>query len=276
MAVVASPPAEGLGAWLDQVVAEDSLELLPQLPAESIDTVFWDPPYFLQIPPAKGRRLKRWKVQTEVVGVQDTWDQFGSFAEYDAFIQSNLEELRRVLKPEGTLWVIGTYHNIHRVGRLLQDLGFWILNDVVWVKSNPMPNWLGVRFTNAVETLIWAVREKEAKGYYFDRKLAQAYGGSSTAPSVWYLPICTGKERLKTAEGKKLHSTQKPEALLERVIGISVPPGGVILDPMAGTGTTGAVAKRLGRHFILIEKEPAYVEAARQRIAKVQTDLFTK
>lgn len=274
MAIWVSPPAEGLAAWLDQVIEGDSLEVLPQLPAESVDTVFWDPPYFLQIPTEKGRVLKRWRVQTKVEGVQDTWDQFGSFAEYDAFIQSNLEELRRVLKPEGTLWVIGTYHNIHRVGRLLQDLGFWILNDVVWVKSNPMPNWLGVRFTNAVETLIWAVREKEAKGYYFDRKLAQAYGGSPTAPSVWHLPICTGKERLKTAAGKKLHSTQKPEALLERVIGISVPPGGVIVDPMAGTGTTGAVAKRLGRHFILIEKERVYVEAAQARIRRVAVGLF--
>lgn len=254
--------------YLDKIINADCFEVLPHIPQDSVDTIFWDPPYFLQLPKKK---LKRWSVQTEVEGVDDGWDKFADFEDYDRFIQNALELLKKVLKPNGTIWVIGTYHNIHRIGKIMQDMGFWILNDVVWIKNNPMPNWLGVRFTNAIETLVWAVKDKNAKGYYFDREAAKAYGGSTIAPCVWHLPICTGKERLKREDGKKLHSTQKPEALLERVIKISVPPNGIILDPMAGTGTTGAVAKRLGRHFILIEKEYSYAKAAEGRINRVSS-----
>ncbi|MCS7189483.1 MAG: DNA methyltransferase, partial [Bacteroidia bacterium] len=161
--------AHELIPYLNQVIHGDSLKILPTLPASCVDVIFWDPPYFLQLPERKAA-LRRWKVKTEVIGVQEEWDKFSSFAEYDEFIRKNLLELRRVMKPTATLWVIGTYHNIHRIGAILQDMGFWLLNDVIWLKTNPMPNWLGVRFTNAIETLIWAAREKEVKGYYFHRE----------------------------------------------------------------------------------------------------------
>lgn len=256
--------------WIDRVVWGDALEIMPQLPAGVADTIFWDPPYYLQLPDVGKKRLRRWNVNTEVDGVHDEWDKFSSFQDYDLFVEKCLHLMRKVMKDNGTIWVIGTYHNIHRIGKIMQDMGFWILNDVIWVKTNPMPNWLGVRFTNAIETLIWAVKDKEVKGYYFDRVRAKEYSGSSIAPSVWRLPICTGSERIKTAEGKKLHSTQKPEALLERIIAISTPLGGLIFDPMAGTGTTAVVAKRLGRHFLVIEKEKRYVEAIEARLRNIQ------
>jgi DNA modification methylase len=231
--------------------------------------VFLDPPYFLQLPQ---KRLVRWKVKTLVEGVDEDWDKFASFSEYDEFIAKILQEIQRLMKSTATLWVIGTYHNIHRIGKIMQDLGFWILNDVIWVKTNAMPNWLNVRFTNATETLIWAVKDKSVKGYTFHAERARQFSPSrfKLAVNVWELPICTGEERLKDDKGRKLHPTQKPEALLERVILVSTNEGDVILDPMCGTGTTGVVAMRHRRHFIMVEKERKYVEACVQRLQKEQ------
>jgi len=209
-------------------------------------------------------------VRTLVEGVNDEWDKFSSFAEYDALLKSCLEAVRRVMKPEATIWAIGTYHNIFRIGTILQDLGFWILNDIIWMKTNPMPNWLNVRFTNATETLIWAVKDKKAKNYTFHRDVAKQYSTTKLASNVWQIPLCTGKERLKDESGKKLHSTQKPEALLERIISVSSEPGDIVLDPVAGTGTTGYVARKLGRHFIMVEKAAKYVDAAERRLEALQ------
>lgn len=248
---------------IDAVLWGDAFKILPALPPECVDMVFLDPPYFLQLP---SKKLKRWVVGTLRDGLREDWDKFSSFAEYDAFIERLLLEIRRVMKPSATLWVIGTYHNIHRVGKILQDLGFWILNDVIWVKTNAMPNWLKVRFTNATETLIWAVKDKSVKKYTFNSEAARQFSKGKVARNVWELPICGGKERLKDESGKILHPTQKPEALLERIILVSTKEGDLILDPMAGTGTTGVVAKRLNRHYILIEKEEKYVKAILQRL----------
>jgi len=250
---------------LDSIIWGDAFAVLPKLPAEIADMVFLDPPYFLQLP---SKRLLRWKAKTVVEGVNEEWDKFENFADYDNFIAKILTELKRVMKPSATIWIIGTYHNIHRIGKIMQDLGFWILNDVIWVKTNAMPNWLNVRFTNATETLIWAVKDKAAKGYTFHADVARRFSPErfKLAINVWELPICTGKERLKDAQGKKLHPTQKPEALLERIILTSTNEGDVVLDPMAGTGTTGVVALRHHRHFILIEKERHYAEAALARL----------
>jgi len=253
---------------LNGIIWGDALEILPKLPSEIADMVFVDPPYFLQLPP---KRLLRWKAKTIVEGVNEDWDKFESFEDYDDFIARVLVELKRVMKPSATIWAIGTYHNIHRIGKIMQDLGFWILNDVIWVKTNAMPNWLNVRFTNATETLIWAVKDKAAKGYTFHADVARRFSPEKfkLAVNVWELPICAGKERLKDAQGKKLHPTQKPEALLERIILTSTNEGDVVLDPMAGTGTTGVVALRHRRHFILIEKERKYAEAALARLQSV-------
>jgi DNA modification methylase len=254
---------------LDTVVLGDALQVLPKLPDGIADMVFLDPPYFLQLPQ---KRLVRWKVKTLVEGVDEDWDKFASFSEYDEFIAKILQEIQRLMKSTATLWVIGTYHNIHRIGKIMQDLGFWILNDVIWVKTNAMPNWLNVRFTNATETLIWAVKDKSVKGYIFHAERARQFSPSrfKLAVNVWELPICTGEERLKDDKGRKLHPTQKPEALLERVILVSTNEGDVILDPMCGTGTTGVVAMRHRRHFIMVEKERKYVEACVQRLQKEQ------
>jgi DNA modification methylase len=254
---------------LDTVVLGDALQILPKLPDGIADMVFLDPPYFLQLPQ---KRLVRWKVKTLVEGVDEDWDKFASFSEYDEFIAKILQEIQRLMKSTATLWVIGTYHNIHRIGKIMQDLGFWILNDVIWVKTNAMPNWLNVRFTNATETLIWAVKDKSVKGYTFHAERARQFSPSrfKLAVNVWELPICTGEERLKDDKGRKLHPTQKPEALLERVILVSTNEGDVILDPMCGTGTTGVVAMRHRRHFIMVEKERKYVEACVQRLQKEQ------
>jgi DNA modification methylase len=254
---------------LDTVVLGDALQVLPKLPDGIADMVFLDPPYFLQLPQ---KRLVRWKVKTLVEGVDEDWDKFASFSEYDEFIAKILQEIQRLMKSTATLWVIGTYHNIHRIGKIMQDLGFWILNDVIWVKTNAMPNWLNVRFTNATETLIWAVKDKSVKGYTFHAERARQFSPSrfKLAVNVWELPICTGEERLKDDKGRKLHPTQKPEALLERVILVSTNEGDVILDPMCGTGTTGVVAMRHRRHFIMVEKERKYVEACVQRLQKEQ------
>ncbi len=253
-----------LQPFTDKVIRGDALEIMPLLPEESVDLVFMDPPYFLQLP---AKELKRWKAGTPVEGVSDGWDAFASFEEYDGFMESIFSEVRRIMKPAATLWVIATYHSIFRLGTLLQDLGFWILNDVHWVKTNPMPNWLGVRFTNATETLIWATREQNSKGYTFHRDQAKEFGIGKVGANVWVLPLCSGKERLKDEKGKRLHSTQKPLELLRRVLLTSTNPGDLVLDPMAGVGTTGAAAQALGRKFLLIEKEPFYAERAATRLA---------
>ncbi|HVZ14838.1 MAG TPA: site-specific DNA-methyltransferase [Bauldia sp.] len=252
-------------AWLDTILKGDCVAEMAKLPAGSVDLVFADPPYNLQL----AGQLTR-PDQSEVDAVNDDWDKFASFGEYDAFTRAWLLAARRVLKPTGTLWVIGSYHNIFRVGAALQDLGFWILNDIVWRKTNPMPNFRGRRFTNAHETLIWASRDPEGKGYTFNYDALKAANDELQMRSDWLFPICTGNERLKQGDGRKVHPTQKPEALLHRILLASSKPGDVVLDPFFGTGTTGAVARRLGRHFIGVEREDDYIVAARRRIAAVR------
>ncbi|MGX5735570.1 DNA methyltransferase [Bosea thiooxidans] len=249
---------------LDQVLVGDCVAAMNALPPASVDLVFADPPYNLQL----GGDLRR-PDDSLVDAVDDDWDRFASFADYDAFTRAWLEAARRVLKPDGALWVIGSYHNIFRVGATLQDLGFWVLNDIVWRKANPMPNFRGRRFTNAHETLIWAARGESAK-YTFHYEALKGGNDDLQMRSDWYLPLCTGEERLKDSEGAKVHPTQKPEALLARVLLSASNPGDVVLDPFFGTGTTGAVAKALGRRFIGLEREAVYAKAARERIAAVQ------
>jgi modification methylase len=251
--------------WLDTILKGDCVAALNRLPEKSVDVVFADPPYNLQL---EGELLR--PDQSRVDAVDDHWDQFDSFAAYDAFTRAWLLAVRRVLKPNGTIWVIGSYHNIFRVGSIMQDLGFWFLNDIVWRKTNPMPNFRGRRFQNAHETMIWASRDREAKGYTFNYESMKAANDDVQMRSDWLFPICTGAERLKDDNGDKLHPTQKPEALLARVILSSTEPGAVVLDPFFGSGTTGAVAKRLGRHFVGVEREQAYIDAATRRIAKVK------
>jgi modification methylase len=243
----------------------DCVAELAKLPASSVDLVFADPPYNLQLK----SDLKR-PDDSKVDAVNDDWDKFASFAAYDEFTRAWLLACRRVMKPSGTLWVIGSYHNIFRVGAILQDLGFWILNDVIWRKTNPMPNFRGRRFTNAHETLIWAAREPGAKGYTFNYEALKAGNEDIQVRSDWTIPLCTGEERLKGRDGKKLHPTQKPEALLARVILAASRPDDLVLDPFCGTGTTGAAARRLGRRFVGFEREDAYARAAEKRIAQVE------
>ncbi|WP_334174896.1 site-specific DNA-methyltransferase [Pseudoxanthobacter sp.] len=250
---------------LDRILLGDCVAHLMSLPPRSVDVIFADPPYNLQLEGALHR-----PDQSRVDAVDDAWDQFESFEAYDAFTRAWLAACRRVLKPNGTIWVIGSYHNIFRVGSCLQNLGFWLLNDVVWVKSNPMPNFRGRRFANAHETLIWASRDKDAKSYTFNYHALKAFNEDLQMRSDWTLPICSGGERLKGEDGLKVHPTQKPEALLYRVLLSSTNPGDVVLDPFFGTGTTGVVARRLGRRFIGIEREPAYAAAAEARIAAVE------
>ena len=257
----ASPSAD----WIDTILKGDCVAALDRLPEKSVDVIFADPPYNLQL----GGDLHR-PDQSKVDAVDDEWDQFDNFAAYDAFTRAWLLAARRVLKPNGTIWVIGSYHNIYRVGSMMQDLGFWILNDIVWRKTNPMPNFRGRRFQNAHETMIWASRDPKAKGYTFNYESLKAANDDVQMRSDWLFPICTGSERLKDENGDKVHPTQKPEALLARVLLSSTKPGDVVLDPFFGTGTTGAVAKRLGRHFIGIEREQSYIDAAMERIADVQ------
>ncbi len=249
---------------VDAVLLGDCIAELEKLPANSVDLVFADPPYNLQLEGALSR-----PDQSVVDAVDDDWDKFASFEAYDAFTRAWLLQCRRVMKKDATLWVIGSYHNIFRVGAIRQDLGFWILNDVVWRKANPMPNFRGRRFTNAHETMIWASRGPDAKGYTFHYEALKAANEDTQVRSDWFIPLCTGGERLKNDDGRKVHPTQKPEALLARVLLSSSKPGDVVLDPFFGTGTTGAVAKRLGRHFIGIERDPDYAAAARERIAAV-------
>jgi modification methylase len=248
-----------------RIVIGDCVAETARLAAGSVDLIFADPPYNLQL---KGE-LKR-PDDSRVDAVDDHWDQFSSFTAYDDFTRAWLLACRRVLKPAGTIWVIGSYHNIFRVGTILQDLGFWILNDVVWRKSNPMPNFRGRRFTNAHETLIWAARDDGARGYTFNYEALKAGNEDIQVRSDWTIALCTGEERLKGRDGKKLHPTQKPESLLARVILASSRPDDLVLDPFCGTGTTGAVAKRLGRRFIGFEREEGYAAAAEQRIAQTE------
>ena len=256
-AVPASPPA---ALPLDQILRGDCIEAMRGLPAASVDMIFADPPYNLQL----GGDLSR-PDGSHVDAVTDAWDRFDSFATYDAFTRAWLTEARRILKPNGSLWVIGSYHNIFRVGALLQDTGFWILNDVVWRKANPMPNFKGTRFTNAHETLIWASMGEKAR-YTFNYRTMKTLNDELQMRSDWVLPICGGPERIKR-NGVKAHPTQKPEALLYRVMLATTNRGDVVLDPFFGTGTTGAVAKRLGRHWIGCEREEAYISVAEERIA---------
>jgi DNA modification methylase len=261
-----------INAFLDQIHSGDCIEVLPTFPEKTVDLIFADPPYNLQL------QRDLWRPNsTRVKGVIEPWDQFDGFKSYDTFTMKWLRECRRVLKDSGTIWVIGSYHNIFRVGSIMQDLGYWILNDIIWVKNNPMPNFHGVRFTNAHETLIWAQKKKGEK-YTFNYRLMKAINTDShnnrqlQMRSDWKLPLCTGRERLKI-NGEKAHPTQKPEGLMERVIVASSNPGDIILDPFLGSGTTGAVAKRLGRHWIGIEADESYRSIARNRIEFTQPDL---
>ncbi len=248
---------------IDRIYQGDNRQILGELPEKSVDLIFADPPYNLQLQ----NTLLRPNL-SEVDAVDDEWDQFGDFATYDQFTRDWLTACRRVLKDTGTLWVIGSYHNIYRVGSILQDLGFWFLNDVIWVKTNPMPNFRGVRFTNAHETLLWCKKSKDQKHYTFNYHALKMANDEKQMRSDWQIALCTGGERL-TIDGQKLHTTQKPEALLYRVILASTNPGDVVLDPFFGTGTTGAVAKKLGRHYIGIEREAKYIRGAEARIAAI-------
>ena len=248
----------------DRVLVGDCLEVLAKLPSASVDLVFADPPYNLQLE----RDLRR-PNDTLVDGVDEDWDKFASFADYDRFSRAWLAECRRALKPDGAIWVIGSYHNIFRVGAVLQDLGFWIQNDIIWRKTNPMPNFRGRRFTNAHETLIWAARDAKSRAT-FNYEAMKALNDDLQMRSDWLFPICSGPERLKDAAGRKVHPTQKPEALLHRLLLASTNPGDLVLDPFFGTGTTGAVARRVGRRWLGIERNPAYAAAALDRIGKVR------
>ncbi len=249
---------------LDVVLVGDCARAMDGLPEGSVDLVFADPPYNLQL---AGDLLR--PNNSRVDGVDDAWDKFADFAAYDEFTRIWLTAARRLLKPDGALWVIGSYHNIYRVGAILQDLGFWILNDIVWRKTNPMPNFRGRRFTNAHETLLWCGRSAESR-YVFNYKAMKGLNEELQMRSDWLIPLCGGPERLKGDDGRKAHPTQKPEALLHRVLLASTKPGDTVLDPFFGTGTTGAVAKRLGRHFIGIERDPDYAALAHARCAAVE------
>ena len=249
---------------LNHILEGDSIEMMRTIPNNSIDVIFADPPYNLQL---AGNLLR--PNNTKVDAVDEEWDQFESFAQYDKFTRSWLNEARRVLKETGTLWVIGSYHNIFRVGTSLQDMGFWILNDIIWRKTNPMPNFRGKRFTNAHETLIWCSKSQGAKAK-FNYEAMKALNEDLQMRSDWLLPICNGPERLKDKRtGRKAHPTQKPEALLHRVILSSSDPNDVILDPFFGSGTTGAVAKKLCRNFVGIEREINYIKVAKKRLQEV-------
>lgn len=255
----APEPAHQPALPVNQILRGDCIAMMRTLPDASIDMIFADPPYNLQL----GGDLAR-PDGSHVDAVTQDWDKFASFAAYDAFTREWLVEAHRLLKPNGTIWVIGSYHNIFRVGAMLQDMGFWILNDIVWRKANPMPNFKGTRFTNAHETLIWAAKSEKAK-YTFNYRAMKTLNDELQMRSDWVLPICSGQERIRKG-GTKAHPTQKPEALLYRVLLATTNPGDVVLDPFFGTGTTGAVAKRLGRHWIGCERETSYIEVAEERI----------
>ncbi len=248
---------------INEILHGDCIEVMQTFPSRSVDLIFADPPYYLQL---RNELLR--PNQTIVDGVDDAWDQFADAAEYDTFTRSWLRECRRVLKDDGTIWVIGTYHNIFRVGTAMLDLGYWVLNDVIWHKTNPMPNFRGTRFQNATETLIWAKKSVEQKTYTFHYHAMKHLNDDKQMQNVWHIPLCTGAERIKIV-GKKAHSTQKPEALLYRVLLASSNPDDIVLDPFSGSGTTGAVARKLRRRFIGIEREADYIELARTRIEQI-------
>ena len=245
---------------INQILLGDCIAHMQALPENSVDCIFADPPYNLQLQQSLSR-----PDQSVVDAVDDDWDKFSDAAEYDAFSRNWLAAAHRILKPTGTLWVIGSYHNIYRMGQILTDLGFWILNDVVWHKTNPMPNFRGTRFQNATETMLW-VQKKQGAKYTFNYHALKHLNDGTQMQNVWHIPLCTGAERIKGDDGKKAHATQKPEALLYNVIAAATNPGDVILDPFFGSGTTGAVAKKLGRDFIGIERDASYVKIARARI----------
>jgi modification methylase len=259
-----SADAESPVLPVDTILVGDCIERMNALPAGSVDLIFADPPYNLQLEEGLTR-----PDQSRVDAVDDDWDKFESFAHYDRFTRGWLGAARRLLKPNGALWVIGSYHNIFRVGAALQDLEFWLLNDVVWRKANPMPNFRGTRFTNAHETLIWAARGKTSRVTFNYESLKQA-NDETQMRSDWLFPLCTGAERLVDDAGDKVHPTQKPEALLHRILNATTKPGDIVLDPFFGTGTTGAVAKKLGRRFIGIERDATYIAAALKRIASAK------
>jgi modification methylase len=253
---------------IDTILVGDCIDHMNALPAGSVDLIFADPPYNLQLDQGLTR-----PDQSKVDAVDDDWDKFDSFAHYDTFTRAWLKAARRVLKPDGALWVIGSYHNIFRVGTALQDLDFWMLNDIVWRKANPMPNFRGTRFTNAHETLIWAAKSQKSR-VTFNYEAMKLANDDTQMRSDWLFPICTGAERLKDEDDEKVHPTQKPEALLFRILNATTKPGDVVLDPFFGTGTTGAVARKLGRHFIGIEREETYINAALKRIAAIRPGVF--
>lgn len=254
---------------INKIINVDCISGMAHLPDKCVDLIFADPPYNLQLQ----NELKRPNL-TVVDAVSDKWDQFGSFSEYDGFTVEWLSECRRVLKDTGTIWVIGSYHNIFRVGSIMMNLGYWILNDVVWHKTNPMPNFRGTRFQSATETLIWAKKEKDQKKYFFNYHAMKNLNEEKQMQNVWHIPLCTGSERVKV-NGKKGHSTQKPEQLLYRVILSSSEPEALVLDPFMGSGTTAAVAKKLGRRFIGFEKESSYVSMAVKRLEEISPTLFS-
>lgn len=249
----------------DQILCGDCIDIMQKMPDASVDMIFADPPYFMQL----SKQLYR-PDATQIEAVNDSWDKFDNFAQYDEITLAWLKQAYRILKQNGSLWVIGTYHNIFRIGYYLQNLGFWILNDIIWIKTNPMPNFKGTRFANAHETLIWCTKNPRSK-YTFHYESMKANNDDLQMRSDWYLPICNGRERLKQKDGSKVHTTQKPEALLSRIILASTHVGDLILDPFFGTGTTGAVAKKLGRHFIGIEQNKTYIQYAKKRLEKLVT-----
>jgi modification methylase len=253
---------------IDTVLMGDCIDHMNSLPAGSIDLIFADPPYNLQLENGLTR-----PDQSKVDAVDDDWDKFDSFAHYDEFTRAWMAAARRLLKPDGAMWVIGSYHNIFRVGTALQDLGFWMMNDIVWRKANPMPNFRGTRFTNAHETLIWAAKSQKSR-VTFNYEAMKLANDDTQMRSDWLFPICTGSERLKGEDDNKLHPTQKPEALLFRILNATTKPGDIVLDPFFGTGTTGAVARKLGRHFIGIDREENYIKGARERIAAIRPGVF--
>lgn len=253
---------------VNEVIQGNCIEVLKSLPEKCIDLIFADPPYNLQL---RNELLR--PNQTVVEGVDDEWDQFAGFTQYDTFTSSWLSECRRVLKDDGSIWVIGSYHNIFRVGAILMDLGYWILNDIIWHKTNPMPNFRGTRFQNATETLIWAKKSSAQKKYTFNYHTMKNLNDEKQMQNVWHIPLCTGPERIKL-NGRKAHSTQKPEALLYRVILSSSNPNDTVLDPFFGSGTTGAVAKKVSRNYIGIELESSYVDISRNRLANIPLSLL--
>ena len=255
--------------FLNRTIVGDCVEQMNKLPAESIDLIFADPPYNLQL----NKELSR-PDQSKVHGVNESWDQFDSISDYDKYTNLWMNAAKRILKPNGAMWVIGSYHNIFRLGYIMQDLGFWMLNDLIWRKVNPMPNFRGRRFTNAHETLIWASKSSSSK-YTFNYEAMKSLNGDLQMRSDWLIPICTGEERLKNTDGKKVHPTQKPENLISRVIMSSSNIGDTVLDPFFGTGTTGAVSKKLGRNYIGIEQNAKYALEAEKRIrltSKIEAD----